>query len=50
MKKERSFRERLKAGSTKEELMKYYALSEVQYQRVLKSLANIWQKVSQAGY
>ncbi len=50
MKKERSFRGRLDAGATKEELMKYYALSEVQYQRVVESLANIRQKVSQAGY
>jgi hypothetical protein len=30
--------------------MKYYALSEDQYQRVLESLANIRGKAGQAGY
>jgi len=38
MKKEWSFRERLEAGTSKEELMKCYALSEDQYKRVLESL------------
>jgi len=39
MKKELSFRERLEAGTSKEELMRSYALSEEQYRRVLESLA-----------
>jgi hypothetical protein len=50
MKKERSFRGCLDAGVTKEELMKYFALSEDQYQRVVESLSKIQQKESQAVY
>jgi len=41
MKKEKSFRERVEAGTSKEELMKCYSLDEDHYQRILKSLANI---------
>ncbi len=36
-----SFSQRLKAGASKEELMKLYAISEAQYQKLLTCLDNL---------
>jgi hypothetical protein len=41
MSTERSFKARLAAGETKEQLMKYFAMSEDQYNRVLVCLERI---------
>ncbi len=46
MKRERSFGQRLDDGETKERLMAYYALSEVQYEKILASLKAIRSKRS----
>jgi hypothetical protein len=40
-----SFSRRLKAGWTKEQLMKYYCLSEAQYTKVVECL----KRISEAG-
>jgi hypothetical protein len=36
-----SFSQRLNAGWTKDDLMKYYAMNEGQYQKVIESLEGI---------
>lgn len=41
MKKTPSFSQRLKAGWSKEQLMKYYALTEAQFEKILKNLAEL---------
>jgi hypothetical protein len=43
MKVETSFSQKMKAGWTKERLKAYYALSESEYERVLKCLKGIRQ-------
>ncbi len=45
MKAESSFSQKMKAGWTKEQLMAYYALTEAQYERVMKCLKEIGQGV-----
>jgi hypothetical protein len=45
MKADTSFSQKLKAGWTKERLMAYYALTEVQYEKVVKCLKGIRQGV-----
>jgi len=41
LKKNASFSERLKGGWTKEQLMKYYSLSEEEYERLIVTIRNI---------
>ena len=41
MKADTSFSRKLRAGWTKDELMKYYAMTEVQYDKVVESLEAI---------
>lgn len=41
MTREPSFSQRLKAGATKEELMKQYAIDEKQYQKLLTCLEGL---------
>jgi hypothetical protein len=41
MKADTSFSQKLRAGWTQEQLMKYYVLSEAQYNRVIASLEAI---------
>jgi hypothetical protein len=41
MKADTSFSQKLRAGWTPEQLMKYYVLSEAQYNRVIASLEAI---------
>ncbi len=45
MKAETSFSQKMKAGWTKERLMEYYALSEMEYEKIMKSLRRIEQGV-----
>ena len=41
LKSDTSFSRKLRAGWTKDELMKYYAMTEVQYDKVVESLEAI---------
>jgi len=41
MKADTSFSRKLRAGWTKEQLMKYYSMSEAQYEKVIESLEAI---------
>ena len=41
LKSDTSFSRKLRAGWTKEQLMKYYAMSEAQYDRIIESLEAI---------
>ncbi len=41
MKADMSFSQKMKAGWTKEQLMAYYALTEVQYEKVMECLKGI---------
>ena len=41
MKSDTSFSRKLRAGWTKEQLMKYYSLTEAQYEKVIESLEAI---------
>lgn len=41
---QKSFSQRLKEGWTKERLMKHFALTETQYNKILKSLEDIKKK------
>ncbi len=43
MKRELSFSQRLKAGASKEDLMKLYSISEAQYQKLIACLDNLKQ-------
>ncbi len=45
MKGDLSFSQKMKAGWTKERLMAHYALTEAQYERVMKCLKEIGQGV-----
>jgi len=41
LKSDTSFSRKLRAGWTKDELMKYYSLTEAQYEKVIESLEAI---------
>lgn len=47
--RDRSFRQRLESGATQEDLKKHYALTDSQYERVLKSLERIRETAAAGG-